>query len=31
MITEIVSIAAIWIGIYAAIKGVCKLGQKVIK
>jgi len=31
MITEIVSIAAIWIGVYAAIKGACKLGQKVLK
>jgi hypothetical protein len=31
MISEIISIAAIWIVVFAAIKGVCFFGKKVIK
>jgi hypothetical protein len=31
MIIEVLSLAAIWIGVFAAIKAVCHIGKKVIK
>jgi len=31
MIYEVLSLTAIWIGVFAVIKGVCHIGKKVIK